>query len=196
MLSVRVEDNGLAEYMKDLPDDVYIAARRVFANSVLAADAEIKDNATHKIEVRTGALRRSIQSEVNGFSLSTLKASVFSGPSGRTKPIAYAPIHEEGGTVKAKNAYTRVPGGPYLNVPVADNLTPAGVMRMTPGMVFKQGGHLTKSKKGRWLVFLDDRLMFVLIKSVTIKPQLGMRKAADKQVGIILSELQALIGED
>jgi len=193
-LTVSYNSKEVEQYLKKLPETSFEKAKKVFATSVLAANREVKSNATTKLNVRTGALRRSIGQSVKGMNLDELRASIFSGSSGG-KPVVYAPIHEFGGTVTAKKAYTNVPGGPYLNIPIADNLTPAGVMRMTAGMVFNQGGYLFKSKSGKWFVAMNDKLMFVLVKEVTIKPQLGMRDAAEKQVPIILTELKKIIGE-
>jgi len=192
MASIEIKNiEEIRGYLTSLPESIYKDARKVFAKAVLAADKETKQN----VNARTGALRRSIGQGVSGSSLETLRASVFSGSSGGD-PIKYAPLHEYGGTVKAKKAYSKVPGGPYLNIPVEDNLTASGVQRMTPRMVFSNDeSRLFKSKGGRWVITLGDKLMFVLIKEVTIKPSLGMRRSTDRQVPIILSELQDLIGE-
>lgn len=194
-ISVTIDSGEVEQYLKRIPEDSFKKAKKVFATSVLAADREVKDNATNKLHVRTGALRRSIRNSVTGMNLNELRASIFSGSTGVSKPIVYAPIHEFGGTITAKKAYSKVPGGPYLNIPIADNLTSAGVQRMTPKMVFDQGGYLFKSGTGKWFVAMEDKLMFVLVKRVTIKPRLGMRAAAEKQIPILLTELQKIIGE-
>jgi len=195
--SIKVDSAEVEKYLKEFPAVTFEQARAVYAKAVLAADTETKRNATDVLNVRTGALRRSIQSEVIGFDLHSLRASVFSGAYHGSKPVIYAPIHEFGGTVKAKNKYLRVPGGPYLNIPIGENKTPdAGVMRMTARMVFNKGGYIRKSKRGKWIVFLESEPMFVLVKQVKIKPRLGMRKAADRQVEIILRDLKNIVGED
>lgn len=196
-ISVQVENKDeIQKYLRDLPENSFKAARKVFAQAVLAADKETKQNATEVLNVRTGALRRSISNEVVGFDLDNLRASIFSGATGESAAVVYAPIHEYGGTIRAKKAFSRVPGGPYLSIPIADNLTGAGVMRMTPTMVFNQGGNLVKSRRGNWVVLLGDKLMFVLKKQVTIKPRLGMNKAAENQVTFLMTSLAELIGED
>ena len=184
----------IEKYLNDLPETSFRNARMIFAKAVLAAHSEIRGNTTNKLNVRTGALKQSIGQEVTGTELKSLRASVFSGSDGGL-PIKYAPIHEYGGIIKAKKAYGSVPGGPYLNMPIADNLTPSGVPRMTARMVFSNGGYLRKSKRGNWVVLMDGKLMFLLLKKATIKPRLGMRDAADKQVPIILSDIQKIIGE-
>jgi len=196
-LQLKVDLGGVPEYFERLPESTYKQAREVFAKSVLAADRKVKRNATDLIKVRTGRLRRSIRHSVSGMDLATLRASVFSGHDGGGKTVIYAPIHEFGGTVKAKNAYLRVPGGPYLNVPIGENLTAAGVMRLSAQMVFAQGGYIWRAKKGkRWLVMLGGEPMFVLIKQTKIKAQLGMRKAADDEVDVILAGLKKVLGEE
>jgi len=120
MLKIDIKNKEeITKYLKDLPETSFKAARKVFAKAVLAADKEIKTNATNILSVRTGTLRRSIGNKVTGAELESLRASVFSGNSGG-EPVKYAPIHEYGGIIRAKRAYRGVPGGPYLNMPIAD----------------------------------------------------------------------------
>jgi len=193
--TIRADTSEVDSYLKEFPQVTFEQARAIYANAVLAADKETKRNATDVLNVRTGALRRSIQNEVDGFDLDSLRASVFSGAFQGSKPIVYAPIHERGGTIKAKNKYLRVPGGPYLNIPIGENKTAVGVMRMTARMVFRKGGYIKKSRNGKWIVWLESEPMFVLKKQVTIKPRLGMEKAADKQIDNVLDALKNIIGE-
>ncbi len=103
---------------------------------------------------------------------------------------------ERKSAIKAKKAYRRVPGGPYLNIPTAYNKTPAGVMRIPPKEVFKQGGIVLKTKAGNYGVFLRGRMLFVLKRSVILKPRLGMRTAAENQIPTVLSKIKDLIGTD
>jgi len=194
-LEIIINDAEVKQYIKQLPESTFKQARKVFAKAVLAADTKVKDNAANKLHVRTGALVRSLSQEVVGDRIGNLSASIYSGGTDGGKPLVYARIHEFGGTVTAKNAYKGVPGGPYLNIPLPDNKTPAGVMRMTARMVFAQGGSIGLSKKGNWIVFLEDKAMFYLKKSVTIEPRLGMRDAAEAQIPVLLQDLVNIIGE-
>lgn len=186
------------DYLKKLPERTFDDVKKVFAKAVLRADKQIKENATSKqLKRRTGTLGRSVGNSVTGKNLSNLKASVFTRAFDKEgKPIVYAPIHEFGGTIKAKNAYKRVPGGPYLNIPTKANKTPSGVQRYSAKYVFQSGGTLKQTKTGKWGVFLDGQMMFFLQKSSKIPARLGMRKAADDEIPTILSELKRLIGEE
>lgn len=177
------------EYLKNLPEKSFNQAKEVFQDAVLDAANKVKDNATSILKVRSGALRRSIQQSVTGSSLKNLKASVYSDAGGGQNPVVYAPVHELGATITAKKAYARMPGGPFLNIPTANNQHPTGVMKFTAKDVFRMGGHI----RGR-SVWLGNQMMFALKKSVTIQPRLGMIKACEDEIPTILSGLDALLG--
>lgn len=197
MLNVEVKNLAKVKtYLNQLPERTFKDAKKVFAKAVFSADKKIKDNATTKLKVRTGALRRSIVSVVSGNDLDTLQASVGSASKVGGVELVYAPIHEFGGTIKAKKAYRKVPGGPYLNIPMSANKTPAGVTRLQAREVFNQGGWVKKTKKGNYGVFLNGQMMFILKKQVVIPARLGMIKAAEDEIPTILSGLVNLIGED
>lgn len=74
---------------------------------------------------RTGDLARSIQTSVKGSppNISSLEMRAVSAG------VPYAPIHEFGGTVRAKNAK-------FLTIPAKDNLTAAGVARHPSARAF------------------------------------------------------------
>ena len=63
----------------------------------------------------------------------------------------------------------------YLWVPVADNLTGAGVQRMSPTDAINAGGYYTPSKDGLGKLFfsLDADLLFALRPEVVIEPMMG-----------------------
>jgi len=106
----------------------------------------------------------------------------------------YARIHETGGTINAKNKYINVPGGPFLNVPLSANKTPAGVMRENARSVFAGGGYIFKSKKGNWIVMSgNDVPMFVLKKQVTIPARLEFVKTATDEVPTLISNLNKVL---
>jgi len=179
---------NLREVLTELnrvPQMWFEGAKTAFQKATLAASNQTKDNATSILNVRSGRLRQSIGQEVKGTAISNIKASVFSG-------VKYAVIHEFGGTVRAIDKYLGVPGGPYLNIPMSDNKTAAGVTRMQAREVFNNGGYIVRLRSGKYGVFMDGKLMFVLVKSVTIPARLGMRDATEEQIPTLLSDLMDL----
>ena len=106
----------------------------------------------------------------------------------------YAPTHEFGATIKAKNAYKGVPGGPYLNIPTRNNKTPAGVTMLQAREVFNQGGYIAKFKSGRYGVMMDGQLMFSLHKEVEIPKRLKMIETAEGEIPTMLSRIAAAVG--
>ena len=183
-------------YFNQLPEETFEDAKGVFQRAVIRAHRKTQQILKWRLNRRTGMLARSMQMSVTGKKLNTLKASNYSLSAVGAAQVPYAPIQEFGGTITAKRAYRKVPGGPYLNIPVGNNLTPAGVMRYSAKEVFsRKGAHIRKFKSGKYGVFLKNDLMFVLVKRVHIPARLGMIKANEDQVPTILSELQNLIGE-
>lgn len=181
--------------MNQFSSTLFKGAKKEFQRSALNMTTEIKDNATNKLDVRSGHLRQSIGQEVTGNSLLNLSASVFSNSMAGGEPVVYAPVHEYGAeddnAIKAKDKYLRVKGGPYLNIPTAANKTPAGVMRRSAREVFgMKGAHI----RGR-SVWVGETMMFYLVKKVEIKPRLGMRDAVDNEIPHLLSRLAALKDE-
>ncbi len=185
------------QYLEDLPEDIFDDAKMVFRKAVIAADRQVKGRFGSKINSRSGTLRRSLGFSVTGTKLADLKASTFGRSSVGGNPVPYTLAQEFPTIIKAKDKYRRVPGGPYLNIPLSANQTAAGVMRMNARQVFEQGGFIAQSKAKNWIVFLGTgQPMFVLKKKVELKARLGMREAAADQIPTILSSLQNLIGED
>jgi len=188
----------LKDYILDVPEKSFDAAKMVFKKAVLAADTEVKGRFGSKIQSRTGSLRRSLATSVSGHEISNLQASFYAAAYAGGLPLLYTLAQEKGAKIRAIDKYKKVPGGPYLNIPVLDNLTAAGVMRMSAREVFKAGGYIAKRRHKfgtkKWGVFLKGKLMFVLRKEVTLKPRLGMVDAGEKQIPTILSSLLKLIG--
>ena len=139
---------------RTLPDQL----RRTLVVSALDAEAEAKQNATTRLNVRTGRLRASIQGTVEqdgggSFSI-VLRAGTPDG--GR---VPYARIHEEGGTIRPKR-------GRFLKIPVGPALTGAGGSRLPPG---GSGGiRFVPTPRGGVLVGRDGQGWFVLKQQVTI----------------------------
>lgn len=186
-ITVKVKGSEkITKILKRIPEANYSAAKKAFSVATFGAHKEITANASgSKLQKRTGALTRSLQTRIEGTTVSTLKGVVFTD-------ISYAPIHEYGGTIRAKKAYRNVPGGPYLNIPTSSNKTPAGVQRVPAKDVFERGGFVLKSKRGKYLVMLDGQVMFVLKKQVKIPASLGMRVAARNQMRQLLDTLQTV----
>jgi hypothetical protein len=189
-MEVKVE--GIEEVnslISGMPKVLYDQVKLIISRATLSAHSTIRGNfgtGANQLKSRTGSLSRSLQTKVSGDNLKTLAGRVYTG-------MVYAPIQEEGGTVNAKDKYRRVPGGPYLNIPLSANKTAAGVMRKSARDVFSEGGYIVKSKAGNYLVMSKaGQPMFVLKKSVTIPARLGMKKAAEDEVPTILSELSKL----
>ena len=188
----RVEVKNLAEvneFLKDLPEETFKDAKQLFANAVLKADKRVKSLFGVRIQSRSGLLRRSLRTSTTGTSLKNLQASFYSAGSVSGKPVPYAPIQEFGGTVRAKKAYTKVPGGPYLNIPTKSNQTSAGVMRRSARTIFDLGGYIRKTKSNKWGVFLGDKMMFVLKKEVHIPPRLSMILSSERRIKPLLASL-------
>lgn len=135
------------------PESSFDRARLSFSKAALAAQKDVIDNlAFGSLNTRTGFLKRSIQTSVRGRSLADLNAALFSAAQVGSTDVVYAPVHEFGAIIRAKKAYAKLPGGPYLNIPLPDNKTPAGVMRKTAKQIFEDGGRTIRSKKGNWIV--------------------------------------------
>lgn len=180
------------DILRELPEHQFNAAKRVLGQAAIRAQSKVARNfgsGGNQIHNRTGLLARSIKTKVFGTNLSTLGAELYT-------QVKYAQIHEEGGIVRAKDKYSRVPGGPYLNQPLPRNLTPAGVMRRNAREVFQAGGYIIKSRTGNWLVMAPGNIpMFLLRKQTVITPRLGMQIASTEQLPWIETRLNDLLLE-
>lgn len=174
------------DYIKRLPADTFDVAKKEMATALFKADEAIKTNTT--LKRRTGNLFKSIQTRVEGNNIKNLKASIY------TNSI-YAPIQEYGGNIKAKKAYKRVPGGPYLNISTLSNKTASGVTRKSARQVFEQGGHITRFKSGKYGLMLNGQIVYTFHKSVKIPKRLGMVRNTEKQIPTMLSRIAEQIGD-
>jgi hypothetical protein len=180
-------------YLKGLNESSFPIVQDEFQKSTLAVGNKVRDMA--QLQVRSGALRRSIQQSVSGSSLKDINGSVYSAQGSGAAGVVYARIHEFGGTIKPIDKYKWVPGGPYLNIPTSANKTGAGVTRMSAKEIFDKGGYVRKAGSGYGL-FLGTQMMMFLIKGpVTIPPRLGMMKAAEDEIPTMLSRIAARIIE-
>ena len=183
----------LRQQVKDLPFWAFTLTQKSLKETSLAVQKDVVLNSfnnsggalpSNKLTSRSNVLRDSILTSNKGDRLNNLSSDVFSN-------VIYAPLQEFGGTVKAKNKYLNVPGGPYLNIPLSPNKTAAGVMRFSAKDVFlSQGGFIFKSSKGNWIVRnKEGQNMFVLKKQVTVPARLGMNKAAENEIPTLLGKL-------
>lgn len=191
---ITVDVVGTDEVLKllnEIPDHLYDETKKEVSRSVFNVQGAITQpmkTGVYGLQSRTGNLARSITPEVSGKTLDKLKGTI------STESI-YAPIHELGGKITANNAYKRLEGGPFLNIPASANRTPVGVTRMSSTAVFAQGGYIVKIKapRARYAVMLNGKAMFWLVKDVTIKPTLRMQISADEEVPTLLSNLNKVL---
>jgi len=125
------------------------------------------------IRARTGNLKRS-------FKARTYQSALLGGIILDVEPIGpgsrYAPLQEFGGVVRPTKARN-------LWIPIAGNVTSAGVARITPTEAISRGGYYTKNRRGDGLIFWGSPLLkrsnersvplFVLKKSVYVPGRMG-----------------------
>jgi len=176
----------VVDYIAKMPAETFDIVKTEMATALFKADKAIKTDTD--LNKRTGNLFKSMRVKVQGTTLKNLQASIY------TTSI-YAPIHEYGGTVKAKNAYKKVPGGPYLNIPTDANKTAAGVTRKSATQVFAAGGFIVKFKSGKYGLMLKGEVVYTFHKSVKIPKRLNMEKHTEDQIPTMLSKIADQIGE-
>jgi len=148
----------------------------------------LSDNVSNKIlKRRSGKLAQSLGYRVDddgGAISATIGSGVLTG-----KRVKYADIQERGGEVRGK---------PWLTVPLPAALTPAGVMKMPRARDFPNT-FIQKSKKGNLLIFQKKdkgiRPLFVLKRSVTIKPSRYMAESLRQTRGEAIKKIEAVIME-
>jgi len=178
--AITLDDRDLGKLMAALakaPEKTKLAMRRAMHKTtqtwVGRAKAERFTGTTgpRSLHTRTGRLVRSLVAKVE---------EVPSGIVGRIgSNVVYAPTHEFGATITPKRSQ-------YLTIPLAAAKTAAGVARFAsakqvPGLIF-----LTRPGRNPLLVQRDGRggviPYYVLVKSVTIPPRLGLRTIRDELV--------------
>lgn len=122
-----------------------------------------------------GNLKRSLRSNVTGRKLSDLRLLITIGGGIASK---YTLIQEEGGTIVGK---------PWLTIPLAGNLTAAGIPRFKSARALQSNPEmktfLATMPSGKMLIGQrvgrggkQTRWLWVLLRSVTLKPRLGYYK--------------------
>jgi len=190
---MQVTVNGIEELeslLNVMPAEVFKNAKKAFSKNAFAVQKKIIGRLKNgPMYSRTGALAKSIKPKTTGTSIESLYSAVY------TDSI-YAGIHETGGTINAKNAYTGLSGGPYLNIPSSFNKTAAGVMRENARSVFQNGGYIRRKRSGKapfMVMGKDGTPMFWLVKSVDIPARLEFVKTATDEVPTLLSNLNKVL---
>lgn len=170
--------------------------RTAFRDTLKRAHRRMADRTSgNPLRRRSGQLARSIKTRMEGSRLSNLRGVVYTDPS----VAPYAGVQETGATIRAKDAYATLPGGPYLAIPSDQNKTPSGVTRETPRSVHQAGGFVAPitAPKARYAVFRSDMTpMFWLVRKVTIPPRLGMRETTEGEIPTLLSDLAGMLEDN
>ena len=194
----------LAERLRGVGRDRLVAAvRKEVVKAGLRAEGAAKELAGSRMQVRSGALRRSIQSSVTdedgGFAL-RLRAGAGS------RELRYARIHEEGGEIIPKNGKFLAipwPGGPAVT---AGGVSRYASPRDVPDLHFQAtrggaGGLLLKDipGKGKNNRSAKSEIWYVLVRKVNIKAKRYLGDAMDPERERLSAHLQEtlahLLGE-
>ena len=143
--------------------------RKGLIKVALHSEREGKLHATQRMRTRSGRLRSSIRGVLRVKSNGDIEVGGSAGGGG-ARPVSYAAIQEEGGTVQGK---------PWLAIPLGPATTPAGVARYPRAGLDPTPMHSRKSKDGRLFLFPDDGgpPRYRLVRSVTIRGKHYLRDA-------------------
>lgn len=196
MTKTTVNAEEVNKLLNDLPDHLFESAKDIIRKAVFGAQRTVKKkfngSPSDSLQSRTGDLSRSIRTTLTGSKLDNIQGEIY------TKKI-YAPIHETGGTIKAKRAFSGLPGGPYLAIPSDINKTKSGVTRLSVRDSFNSGGTYIRrinASKARFMIINNTTgPLFWLVKSVDIKARLGMVSAAEDEIPTLLSRLDDILLE-
>lgn len=174
---IEIRDGGLSS-MSQLIDPVDRAIARTLHEAGPFLVGKVKDAIRTKMNSRTGSLGRSaghIRPDDRTLEVGIVKP-------GEGNALEYAKIQHEGGTVKAKKAHFRIQNmsgkpqvGPFLRIPVGENLTETGVDRGLKGFYLrtKKGNFIGVRANGDRLDLsrsVNRDIINVLKKEVTIPP--------------------------
>ena len=194
-MSIRIEgDEELQRFLENMPQELFESAKDAVRTRTLSLQSRLvrKFGQGGPLNRRTGSAARSIKTSVKGSSLDNLSGVVY----GDATLAPYLGVHETGKTIRAKKAYRRLPGGPYLNIPIGENLTPAGVMRQNAREVFQSGGRIVGTRSSGYVVIdAIGEPMFVLKKSVVIPARLGAAELARDEFRLLSEDLNRIIDE-
>jgi len=130
---------------------------------------KIQHNLSSILKRRTGTLARATKFKSAKLTRDGIQVDFYT--------TVYGPIHEHGGTIKAKKAK-------YLTIPLRDNKTPAGVARYRATEI--PGLFVRRNKHGNLLLSALDgnelKDYFLLKRQVKIPPRKWFSKAATGSV--------------
>jgi len=125
--------------------------------------------------------RSMIQSVTKGSKLTNLLLKIGFRP-------RYIGIHEKGGTIRAKKAFSGLPGGPYLRVPVGQTRTER---RRKASFI---NTFIARGKGGDFIIYQRTgqgiRPLYVLKKDVTIPARLDFFATWRKGLSLVLKRVQ------
>lgn len=177
--------NVVKQFLKELPDDCYTDARRAFEEVGIQAHTAIRARANGLgVKRRSGELYNSIKFSVRGNDLNTLKMSISTNN-------PYAAVHETGETIKAKNKYLWLRGGPYMNIPTTANTRNDGTAVQNATALFNSGARVKSGGSG-FGIYKGQTKMMHLAKSVTIPARLKFRETGQDYFPILLSRLEEI----
>lgn len=155
----------------------FSAMARDWENAMRARFTAPSDPRREFLHNRSGMLQRSLKARVEGQgTLSGLRLRAFSSG------VIYARLQELGGTIRPTG------GRQFLAIPIADNLTPAGVARYPSAAGLRDNGPLktwVQRGKNGGLFIMGSKpgaeggkplLLFALRRQVYVPPRLGFRK--------------------
>lgn len=176
---------NVREYIDSLPEEVFDEAKQAFDEASIEAYNNIINRVSgYPLKVGSGKLRSSIKRNIEGTSISTIRTSI-------TSNSPYIKTHEFGATIKAKNKYMWLKGGPYMNIPTKENMN-NGLVVYSSRTLFNYGAKIRTSSQGFGIYSAGIR-MFNLVKQVKINPTLKFRETALDSIPTLLSKLQQLM---
>ncbi len=102
---------------------------------------------------------------------------------GQIGGVSYLRTHEFGATIKAKNAFKNLPGGPYMTIPLPASLSADGTPKKPEGLRGWDKWFVVKSKMGNWVILRREGRelvpLYILKRQVHIPPRLNMRVALE-----------------
>jgi hypothetical protein len=185
-IQVRLLSYGVfKEFLDQLPDEAFADARKAFVDIVGGkAYPAVRARASGKgVQRRTGELYDSIGWKVSGTDLSTLRASISTNN-------RYAKVQEEGATIRAKNKYLWLRGGPYMSFPTTINYSRGRAIRSAREL-FSMKARVQNGSRG-FGIYLDDVKMMHLAKKVKVPARLRMRETAIDYFPQLLSRLEEI----
>jgi hypothetical protein len=177
--------NAVKQYLRELPEDVFVEAKQAFSDTINEAYSEMDQRLSGKaLKQRSGSLRKTLTKKVSGDSLKTLKGSL--SISGNAK------VHEYGQRIQARNKYLWLRGGPYMNFPTAVNYGANGKPLRDARNLFSSGAVVKSGGQGMGL-YLGGVKMMHLARTVNIPARLKFRDTTNKYIPVLIGRLEKLL---